>query len=151
MKITHILFVIFCAILLAGCGDEPETRTAARPKPPEEKMLADINAGHTVRDDDITIARFRSLLAQLRQRFPEEKSRIGDMTVVAQESLKKEGISESLLRIMEGLNQAAQSSQSEGRQYAEYAAAYATLRDQGLSHDETVEGLYKAMMLVPRK
>jgi len=114
-------------------------------------MLADMDAGHSVGDDDITVARFRFLLDQLSRRFPENRARIGDMTYVAQKGLRQDGISESLLTIMEGLNKASQSPQSRGRKYAEYAAAYSTIRANGLSHEKAVDALFKAMSLVPQR
>jgi hypothetical protein len=145
------IVISLCIALLffaSACGISEHDQTS-RKNIPMEKKLADLNAGHTVDDNDITVARFRSLLDQLSQRFPEARDKIGDMTFKTQELLKKDGISESLLRIMEGLNQASKSSQSKGRKYAEYATAYTMLRNQGLSHEETIDGLEKAMMLVP--
>lgn len=59
-----------------------------------EYKLAVINAGRYVSQDHITVARFRSLLQQLSNTFIENKPQISDMTVKAQELLRKEGIEE---------------------------------------------------------
>ena len=70
-----------------------------------EYKLATINARGYVSKDHITVARFRSLLDQLSSTYVENKQQIADMSVTAQEMLKKDGIEENLLNIMEGLNQ----------------------------------------------
>jgi hypothetical protein len=105
-----------------------------------EYKLACINAGRQVRQDDITIARFRSLLRQLSSTFVENQQQIADMSVKGQQMLKQDGIAESLLNIMEGMNQLF-SSKIENQKYAEYISAYLTLRDKGQSHSEAIKGL----------
>ena len=65
-----------------------------------EYQLATINAAGYVSRDDITVARFRSLLDQLSTTYIENKQQIADMSVKAQQLLKKEGVKESLLNIM---------------------------------------------------
>ena len=84
-------------------------------------------------------ARFSSLLRQLSSTFAENQAQIADMTVMAQNLLKKEGISESLLTIMEGMNQLF--STTTGLKYSEYVAAYVTLRTKGQSHTDAIVGL----------
>jgi uncharacterized protein YjgD (DUF1641 family) len=105
-----------------------------------EYMLASLDAGRRVRKDDITVARFRSLLQQLSDKYVENQQQVADMTVKAREMLKKAGIAESLLNIMEGMNQLFYS-KAKNMQYAEYAAAYCTLREKGQSHSDAVAGL----------
>ena len=105
-----------------------------------EYKLATINAGAYVSKDDITVARFRSLLNQLSATFIENKQQIADMSVTAQNLLKKEGVQESLMNIMEGMNQLFPR-KIENQKYAEYAAAYVTLRSKGQSHSEAIRGL----------
>lgn len=105
-----------------------------------EYKLAVINAGGYVPKNHITVARFRSLLQQLSDTYVENRQQIADMTVTAQNLLRKEGIQENLLNIMEGMNQLF--SKPVGNQkYAEYAAAYVTLRGKGQSHSQAMRGL----------
>jgi hypothetical protein len=105
-----------------------------------EYRLACINAGHTVAQNDITVARFRSLLRQLSQTFVEDQQQIADMSAYCQHELRKNGISESLLNIMEGMNQLFTVKVS-NQKYVEYIAAYSLLRNKGQSHAEAIEGL----------
>jgi len=92
--------------------------------PPLEHKLAVINAGVYVTVDHTTVARFRDLLQELSNKYPENKQEIADMSVKTQEILKEEGISENLLKIMEGMNQLPPANQK----YAESIAAYCALR-----------------------
>ena len=93
--------------------------------------------------DKMVEARFRSLLHQLSSTYAENPEQIADMTVRAQQLLKEKGVSEKLLNIMEGMNQLF--SRTKGLKYAEYAAAYITLRVQGQSHASAIRGL-KALL-----
>jgi hypothetical protein len=65
--------------------------------------LAFVDAGGL--PDDVTVNRFRSLLGQLDDKYAGGAQNIADRTVVAQTLLKQKGVSESLLNIMEGMNQ----------------------------------------------
>lgn len=105
-----------------------------------EYKLAIINAGGYVPKDHITVARFRSLLRQLSDTYIENRQQIADMTVTAQKMLRKEGIQENLLNIMEGMNRLF-SKPVENQKYAEYVVAYVTLREKGQSHSQAVSGL----------
>ncbi|WP_293006031.1 hypothetical protein [Nitrosomonas sp.] len=105
-----------------------------------EYKLATINARSYVSKDHITVARFRSLLNQLASVYVEDKQQIADISVTAQEMLKKYGIEEALLNIMEGLNQLF-ATRIENQKYTEYAAAYVTLRSKGQSHSQAIGGL----------
>jgi len=107
---------------------------------PIEYKLAIIDAGGYVPKDHITVTRFRSLLEQLSKTYVENNQQISDMTVTAQNLLLKKGINESLLNIMGGLNKLF-SKPIENQKYAEYAASYVTLRGNGYSHTEAIQGL----------
>lgn len=143
MKRVAYLTLLF--LILTACNDSP-TKTAARPTAPQpakqqaslEYMLATIDKGY-VSSDDISIARFRSLLQQLDTKYSESKQQIADMSVKAQSMLKEKGLQESLLNIMEGMNKLFSSPAD--LKYAEYLGAYLTLRDKGQSHNESVMGL----------
>lgn len=123
MKKNLLIGVI---ILLAAVYAMPEPQTSL------EYMLATIDKGY-VDKDDIIIARFRSLLSQLDKTFIENKKQISDLTVGTQEILKKEGIKESLLNIMEGLNSLYPSLPTKLK-YADHIVVYIAFRDKGHSH-----------------
>lgn len=105
-----------------------------------EHDLAVINAKGYVADDDITIKRFRALLRQLDATFPEDQQQIADKSVWAINRLEEDGIDQSLLELMEGMNQLF-SRPVKNQEYASYLASYLTIRLAGKSHAECVEGL----------
>ena len=127
-------------------GERPPVlpTSPSNPKQSDEKpleyKLAMLNAGGFIQDDHITVARFRSLLSQLATTYVESRESIADMTLAGQQKLRGEGIDESLLNIMEGLNQIFVV-RIENQRYAEYAAAYVTLRAAGKTHTQTIAGL----------
>lgn len=144
--------IVFIVVMMWVCGvftteKESTTPPEVKPQPKSESLefkLATIEKGYVSRDD-IIIARFRSLLEQLDAKFIENKTQISDMSVGAQKLLREEeGIKESLLNIMEGMNRLF-SSESANLKYSEYASAYMVLRTKGQSHHEAVEGL-KALL-----
>lgn len=129
--------------LVFGCGGGEDTSSVSSNESLERK-LAEINSGGYVFEEDISVNRFRFLLAQLSDRFPESREKIADISVSAQNYLKKIGVAESLLNIMEGMYQATilVEPKTQG-EYAEWIAAYLTVRERGLTHDEAVDGLAK--------
>jgi len=140
--------IAFMVVMMWICGvfkteKKSATPPEVKPQPKSESLeykLATIEKGYVSRDD-IIIARFRSLLEQLDAKFIENKTQISDMSVGAQKLLREEeGIKESLLNIMEGMNRLF-SSESANLKYSEYAAAYMVLRTKGQSHHEAIEGL----------
>lgn len=141
MRIKILALSIICLFAFAYGGPMEESiKPSPQKKESIEYMLATIEKGYVSRDDPI-IARFRSLLKQLDEKFIENKTQIADMSVGAQKLLKKEeGIKESLLNIMEGMNRLF-SSKSTNLKYAEYTAAYMVLRSKGQSHHDAIEGL----------
>jgi hypothetical protein len=98
--------VFFLAGLLCapGCGSEALPQSAPQQDSLEYK-LATVDHGSYVAQDDVTVARFRSLLAQLSSKYAETPKRIADISVKARDTLRGKGISESILNIMEGMNQ----------------------------------------------
>jgi len=109
-----------------------------------EYKLAVIDAGTYVPKDDLSVARFKSLLRQLSDKFVESEQPIADMTVKGQSILREEGISEKMLNMMEGINQIF-SSNIENQKYGEYLSLYAMLRIQGQNHDDAISGLQAVM------
>lgn len=74
---------------------------------PMEILLATIDKRAPVRDDDLTVKRFRFLLGSIERKTKNTKTQIGDMTVNAQQQLRdKYGKEKSLLELMEGANRA---------------------------------------------
>ncbi len=61
------------------------------------------------------------------------------MSVIIRDRLSANGIDESLLNIMEGLNQLLWPQDSKKKVYSEYAFAYAGLRNKGLPHQDAIE------------
>lgn len=104
-----------------------------------EYRLAVINTGGNIRENDATISRFRSLLTQLSQNYIEDTQQIANMSVIIRDRLSAKGIDESLLNIMEGLNQLLWPQDSKKKRYSEYAFAYAGLRNKGLPHQDAIE------------
>jgi hypothetical protein len=107
---------------------------------PLDYQLACVDAGELVSHDDITVARFRSLLSQLSGKYVESPQQIADISVKAKQLLRDEGISEKMLNMMEGLNQVL-TQQMPNQRYAEYVATYVTMRKNGNSHGASIEGM----------
>lgn len=135
-KIKSRLALIALACALAAPG--------AMASEPIEYKLATLNAKSYVAKDHITVARFRSLLNQLSAAYVESSQEIADISVIAQEKMRKDGVEESLLNIMEGMNQLS-TVKVANQKYAEYAAAYITLRNAGQSHSQALGGI-KALL-----
>ncbi len=103
---------------------------AAAADEPIEYKLAVVDAGGYISKDHITIARFRSLLQQLTSKFIEDRTRIADMTVKAQQLLRKQGINEKMLDMVEGINRLVPR-RFPNQQYGEYLAVYVDSRIRG--------------------
>lgn len=122
----------------------PKTPIINEPAPTLEYQLATINAHGYIPQDHTTVMRFRSLLDQLSTTYIESKQQIADMTIMARELLKKDGIEESPLNIMEGMNQLF-STKIENQKYAEYVSAYVALRSKGRTHTDAILGLQEVL------
>ena len=127
--------VVALVVLLIG-----SSQTLAKPKPSIEYQLATINAGGYVKDDDISVARFRSLLGQLSSKYVNSRQEIGDMSVRAMQVLQEKGVRVKLMTLMEGLNRVI-IGVVKNQKYEEYCALYITMRDQGYDHSETIESM----------
>lgn len=120
-------FVFWCLFLVAGSASAGDSL---------EKQLATINAKGWVAENDITIVRFKSLLDQLDRQFVENRQQIGDMSAKTLQLLREDGIEESLLRLMEGLNTVLMGRKNQ--KFAEVAAVYIAMRTKGHSHKDTI-------------
>jgi hypothetical protein len=111
---------------------------------PLEYKLACLNANKILQKDHITVSRFRSLLSQLSNSFSEEKNSIADMSAKSHAMLRDEGVDESLLNVMEGINRIVATNGAK-RQYSSYAADYVMLRKKGYNHNDTLKAIVLAL------
>jgi len=150
MRLKLLTLGLTC-LLLCGCKDrnlktnqvkEQLDSMAVKLKENEsmEYMLASIDAGHYILRDDASIEKFRTLLQKLDEKFVEDKIQIGDISVSTKFQLRDAGITESLLNIMEGMNQLFSDTQ-EDIKYAEYTTLYLGLRKKEYLHDNAIKGL----------
>lgn len=146
IAVSFLVVCIGAAIFSMFQKDEKapveEKRPVVQQKPRSETIeyeLATVDKGYVSRDD-ITITRFKSLLQQLDATYAENKQKIADCTVVAQKMLKDDyGIKETMLNIMEGLNQIYPTKVNPS--YAKHATAYCILRGTGSSHQQALSGI----------
>jgi len=150
MRIKALILAIIC-LLSFGCKDR-ELKTEdvkeqldsmtmkLKDNESMEYMLASIDAGHYILRDDVSIEKFRTLLKQLDEKFVEDETQIGDISVSTKFQLRDVGIQESLLNIMEGMNQLFSDTQ-EDIKYAEYTTLYLGLRKKEYLHDNAIKGL----------
>ena len=135
--------VLAAAIVLLSCGDDGEQRSSVQKRQSEyswEYKLASIDAGGFIEENDIMVARFRSLLHQLSNKDDSNLQYISDASVRAINLLKGKGVEESLLNLMEGIS-SIRDRDLEGKDYDGYCAAYIHLRARGLSHPRAVAGI----------
>lgn len=132
MKVTVTFSLVFILLSISS--------TLSIAQETLEYQLAIIDAGKFLPKNHFTVTLFRSLLEDLSYTYVEDGQQIADMTVKSRQVLKEKGIYESLLKMMEGMN-ALFSKKIENQQYAEYIAAYMTLRMDGHSHTDAVLGL----------
>ena len=131
-----IKIILFITILFSTT-----VTTLAGEKHSMAYMLTVIDGGVPLSESDITVTHFKSLLKQLDATYVENTQQIGDMTVAIRKVLReKYGVKVSIKSIMEGMNQIF-CSNIENQKYAEYIAAYATLRKKGISHKEAINSL----------
>lgn len=105
-----------------------------------EYQLAVIHAKGRVPEDHITVKRFAALLRQLDATFPEDKKQIADSSVWAITRFEEDGIEQSLIGLMEGMNRLFDRP-IENQSYKDYLASYVLIRLKGMSHVECIDGL----------
>lgn len=105
-----------------------------------EYQLVIIETGKFPSENDIMLSEFRRLLDSLSETFIENEQQIADMTVTSWQALIEKNIYVSMLQMMDGIDQIF-SEKIENQQYAEYMAAYMTLRMDDQSHSEAILGL----------
>lgn len=121
-----IIFSVLIVILVIGFSYGTN-----KPKKSYAEMAACL-------DDSNNIARYQSLFNQLTKSFNLSEQKIADQTAFAITFLKKEGIKESFLNIMEGMNSISMIIKGT---YADILSMYCTLRNKGLSHKDALDGV----------
>jgi hypothetical protein len=114
-------FTLLAALWFVACGCEKEEAQKGAANPTSisqgvEYKLAIHNARGMVPETDPTIAQFRTLLASLDPKYPEDAKAIGDLSVSGQRSLEAAGVKEPLLTFMQNIDKA-------GGTHADYASA----------------------------
>jgi hypothetical protein len=156
LRFIYLFGAVGAALVLGvtGCGDaKQDTATPVADSnagKPMEYLLAKIDEGGDPTDGDIKVARFKSLLDQLTQSFKENKQQVSDMTVAAQGEMRKEGVEEPLLDIMEDMNQILPTHLA-NQSYAEYVTAYITLREKGYSREKARDGVHDLVQAIISK
>ena len=89
-------------------------------------------------DGSGNVARYQSLLQQLSASFKVSEKTIADQTAGTVQTLKDEGIKESFLNIMEGINTISHSIKGT---YMDTVTAYTALRIQGNSHSAAISSI----------
>ena len=105
--VAVILGIAVIASLTDGGGDGGggEPGTAPGDGQSIEYKLAVVNAGRDISEDDITVARFRTLLDRLEVKCLNGRQHLADMAVAARDLLREQGIDRKPLAIMEFVDQ----------------------------------------------
>jgi hypothetical protein len=134
------------AVIVAGCAaSPPQSRGPTSSDYPMMLATIDGNDG-----DPLKVNRYRSLLGQLDDSFVETPEQIADMSANAKAELGKEGIAESVLPIMEAMNTILPVPVA-NQKYAEYTAAYMTLRVKGQTHEQATSGMRALLASITSK
>lgn len=136
---TQKIIVIACLLFAAQAG-AADLRSELTNAPPE-RLMAFLNVPHSppARLDPVLVARFKSLLDQLSANYPESERFIADWTSKIQDVLESDGIEETLLNMMEGINSLGR--RSGCKSYKHTLSAYAVLRNKGMSRSAALKAL----------
>jgi hypothetical protein len=130
-RVSLALRGVAVAVILAfatGCATT-STTSGSEPKSPE-LMLASIQAGHELGQDDALTNQFRAALDSLGPKCKDRRMRLSDFTVKSKELLDEEGIGESLLSILRHVD-ASVPDNFGAQPCVDIFAAYVTLRESG--------------------
>jgi hypothetical protein len=106
--------------------------------------LATIEKDGYVTEDNMLVKRFNSLLKQLENKYIDTKQKISDKTVTASQLLEGNGIDESMIKIMKGMNKIYDLNNSY-RKYNEYLTCYVIFRVNGYNHDKSLSLLQESI------
>src|SRR5262245_6659508 len=106
----YLAIVGFIGLSTVACesGRSTDGSAVASTTPADERIeykLAVVDRGGYVAPDDLVVARFRSLLEQLSTKWRDTPQRLAEMSVKGRNLLRDKGVAESILNIMEGMNQ----------------------------------------------
>lgn len=136
MRVKILILGLTC-LLLCGCKDKAIEYDEASESESMKYRLACIDAGYNLPRNDGSIEKFRILLQKLNAKFIENEKQIGDISISIKFLLRDEGIQESLLNIMKGMNQLFFGT-PEDMKYADYTRLYLNMRKKGYSHNNTI-------------
>jgi hypothetical protein len=113
--------------------------------PTAEFEMASIDSNGAISPDDIRVARYRTLLDLLETKSgdaPNGDDNVGSAFVEAQRELRERGISESMLNLMEGMNQLIRPGKID--LLSDNLGVYVVMRsDLSLPHEQTINTMKK--------
>lgn len=129
-------------VLFARWSDDHERGARAQRAAEIAKMSVGMQLAtlEGVSTDSASVARIDYLVGQLADRFGMNRSLIGDMTLVAQQSLRKNGVRESIISILESMNLGTLHRGIDDA-YKEYVASYIVMRSNGIAPPDAVAAL----------
>lgn len=141
-RIVRLLLIALLLPVLASCApDSGSSSTEDFRQLPLELKLA-THWGDSA--DPVKVNRYRELFAQLAETYVDPPQGIYESIIATRVILEKKGVSESLLNIMDGLNQIL-ARPIPNQKIDTYVAAYVVLRNKGESHDAAVNDLRAVM------
>ncbi len=140
MWLTVVLVIGGVAAIgfLSDKTDKPKNETV-------QFKMATIDSKGTISEHDVRVARYRTLLDLLEGKNadgPNGDENVASALVAAQNQLEKRGISESLLNLMEGMNQLMHLGKADS--LPDHLGVYVVLRsDLSLSNEQTIAMMKK--------
>ncbi len=131
MKLLHSrlsLFTGFLVFALAGCGSTDATTSNARvySKPPAY-VLAALDAGQNMPDDDPRIMRYSTLLNDIRHKCRNTPQEISDITIDVLMTLQRKGVKIDVYDLLKRVNDAMPQDEGATYDYQQIASAFRVL------------------------
>lgn len=137
------LWLACTVILMAGCGQETasSSEAAVQPRPVTlEHQVATLDAGTWIPEGDTSVARIRSLLADVRRIYAVEPARAADMSQEARNQAKREGLATTNADLLDFTLAACESTCTE-HAFVDALSTYIVVRSTtGQSHQQAVRG-----------
>jgi len=131
--------IVVWTVLLVFAGIWKEKPVANAVSETPEYKLAVYSAKDYVSQDDNNVDRFQSALDRLSEHYVENRQQIVNISVIAHKKVKVLGAKdESMVSIMEDLDNVFCYNDLKNQNYGEYAAIYIRLRRGGQSHIEAI-------------
>jgi cell division protein ZapA (FtsZ GTPase activity inhibitor) len=106
--------------------------------------MASVSDGKYHSENEAIVKQYNNIFNQLAAKYIESKERIADMTTVAKDKLAESGQSEPLINIMTGINLLSDK-YTTNKKYADNIVLYISLREQGRSHENTLQNIQKLL------